>query len=90
MIEPCGRQYEGEIIDGKKHGVGIHINENGETYEGYWEMNVKRGFGRYTFSNGDVYIGTFDLDKPNGHGKMDFFLSRNIYEGQWKDGKGTG
>ena len=36
MIECQGRQYEGEVIDGKKHGVGIYINESGELYEGYW------------------------------------------------------
>lgn len=90
IFESCGRSYEGEVIDGKKHGVGILFTENGETYAGFWENDVKKGFGRYTYSNGDIYVGTFDKDKPNGHGKMDFYLSGYIYEGQWKDGKGTG
>ena len=59
ILESCGRSYEGEVINGKKHGVGILFTENGETYAGFWEKNVKKGFGKYTYSNGDIYVGTF-------------------------------
>ena len=88
--EDGGSHYEGEIKDNKKHGVGVHFTEIGETYEGYWENNIKKGFGKYTFSNGDIYIGNFEDNKPNGHGKMDYHLSSNVYEGHWKDGKASG
>jgi len=90
VYEDGGSYYEGEIKAGKKHGVGVHVTQNGETYEGYWDNSVKKGFGKYTFSNGDSYIGNFDQNRPNGHGKMDYFLSGNVYEGNWKEGKATG
>ena len=90
IYEEGGGKYEGEIRDGKKHGVGVYVSQNGETYEGYWENSQKTGFGKYTYSNGDTYTGNFSQNRPNGHGKMDYYLSGNIYEGQWRDGKASG
>jgi hypothetical protein len=31
--------YEGELLDGKKHGYGIYKWESGSKYEGQWRDN---------------------------------------------------
>ena len=38
---PNGNIYEGDVLDGKKHGYGVFVFSNGQRYEGYW-VNNKR------------------------------------------------
>ena len=37
--------YYGDITDGKRHGQGILLYENGRIYEGNWECDFKHGQG---------------------------------------------
>jgi hypothetical protein len=51
--------YEGEVKNGKAHGVGIFRFSDGSTYEGKVKKNKIHGKGKYTASNGNVYEGKF-------------------------------
>ena len=51
--------YEGEVIKGKAHGVGIFTFSDGSTYEGKVSKNRIHGIGIYTDSQGKVYEGKF-------------------------------
>jgi hypothetical protein len=35
--------YEGDILDGKKHGFGKMLYKNGNVYEGKWKNDKKHG-----------------------------------------------
>ena len=41
-----GNVYEGEMKDGKKHGIGKKIWKVGHIYEGIWKLNERDGFGK--------------------------------------------
>lgn len=43
-----GETYEGEYLNGKRHGQGTYTYKNGFIYEGYFIENLKDGFGKYT------------------------------------------
>lgn len=36
-----GRKYKGQWVDGKQHGKGAFISNNGEQRNGLWENGVK-------------------------------------------------
>lgn len=57
-------RYEGEWLNGKRHGIGIFYYANGSKYEGEWSENYKDGFALFTQDSGDLQIGTFIKDKP--------------------------
>ncbi|EKX36091.1 hypothetical protein GUITHDRAFT_165826 [Guillardia theta CCMP2712] len=53
-------KYSGEFKDGKMHGLGRFIFNNGDVYDGYWECNVMQGSfsrelderGKYKYADG--------------------------------------
>ena len=51
--------YEGEVKNGKAHGVGIFTFSDGSTYEGKVSKNRINGKGKYTDSQGKIYEGKF-------------------------------
>jgi len=51
--------YEGEVKNGKAHGMGIFTFSEGSTYEGKVSKNRIHGKGKYTDAKGKVYEGKF-------------------------------
>ena len=47
--------YEGEWLQGKRHGQGILRWEDGSVYKGSWVNNCSHGQGKLTYSDGGVY-----------------------------------
>ena len=45
MIWPNGSSYEGNFLQGEKHGFGRFKSFNGEEYTGFWEFNKREGEG---------------------------------------------
>ena len=44
-----GDVYEGDMLAGKKHGLGmITYAESGNSYDGQWKNNLKHGKGQFT------------------------------------------
>ena len=66
IIDENGNQYEGDCINGNKHGKGICDYTNGDQYEGQWENNKRHGNGVYYYADGSKYSGEFQNGKANG------------------------
>jgi len=49
--------YTGEIVNGKAHGKGESVYENGASYVGEYQNGNFHGYGKCTFPYGDVYEG---------------------------------
>ena len=60
-------EYLGELKDGKKHGHGTLIFNDGTKYVGEFKDDVIHGHGTLTYADGDVYVGGFSEDTEHGH-----------------------
>jgi len=75
-IEYDNGSYEGEIVDGYRHGKGKYTWADGSEYEGDWVKGKKCGFGIYR---------SYSKNEKDGSTYLSY-----IYEGEWKDGKKHG
>ena len=71
--------YDGEVTNGKKHGQGKIIYQNGNIYEGAWNDDMKDGHGKMAISEPKVHLLYQLYDYPC-----------NVYEGAYKDGEKNG
>ena len=81
-----GDTYEGETLDGKRHGHGTYRFADGTVYTGEFYSNNYNGHGKMQCANGDVYDGEYAIGKKNGYGVYKF-SSGKTYTGYWKDDK---
>jgi len=91
----CGSSpahYDGEWVDGRRHGQGTLFYNVEETsfYRGGWSADRRDGEGVAVYPSGSVYTGAWRDDKKNGHGKMEWKARREVYTGEWKDDKPHG
>ena len=56
--EPYWR-YEGDWVDGRQHGKGKEIFDDGSYYEGEWRNGLKSGKGNFVNSSRDYFKGEF-------------------------------
>jgi hypothetical protein len=82
---PSDEQYDGEWLDGSKHGTGRSIVP-GSVYEGNWEAGKRSGRGTITYSNGYRYVGEWKNDLQQGPGMLTCNDSDVIYQGSWVAG----
>lgn len=64
-------EYEGDFVNGKKHGVGTEKFPDGRVYEGEFFEDLKEGFGIMHFnqnSNIKKYIGFWKNNVCEGNG----------------------
>ena len=54
---PIRNEYEGNFIDGQRHGFGVFRYASGAKYSGYWKKNLKSGKGEFMFKNGSIFKG---------------------------------
>ena len=99
-----GDVYEGEILNGKRHGHGTYTWAYGDTYEGDWKDGKRCGRGKliqYGKSpTGETYMKySYDVEwldsKEHGHGicvEGDFGWEKmdKVFEGEWVNGKRQG
>lgn len=99
-----GDVYEGEILNGKRHGHGTYTWADGDTYEGEWKDGKLCGRGKliqYGKSpSGETYMkysydGEWLDNREHGHGicvEGDFGWEKmdKVFEGEWVDGKRQG
>ncbi len=82
-----GGVFVGEWQNGRKHGRGKLIYNNGEgEYVGDFHSGRKHGSGRMTYGDGSVYDGGWRDGKWHGHGVC-ISKSGKQSEGVWKSGK---
>ena len=66
------KYYEGELVDGKKHGKGIMYDIDGKrVYEGEWKNDKRVGNGICYIKGGKIYEGY--LNDDNWYGQGTFF-----------------
>jgi hypothetical protein len=76
-------RYEGDAVDGRKHGEGTVVLANGDRYTGQWVDDEKHGRGTYSFANGDQYTGEWDNGRFHGTGTY-AFKNGGRYTGPWR------
>lgn len=62
MIYQDKSVYNGEILNGKRHGIGMMAFSNGEKYKGYWNEDMIYGSGYY-YTKKAVYYGIWENNK---------------------------
>ena len=71
-----GDHYEGEMLNGYRHGKGKYVWGSGAEYEGDWVNGKRTGYGIYR-----------SLSKKDYDGSI---YAEYSYEGEWKDSKKHG
>jgi hypothetical protein len=83
--------YTGQWQDGKRHGKGVMVWDDGDIYDGDFMFDKRHGRGKYTYTSGNVYEGMWAEDKKDGEGKF-LWTSGSSYTGCYrhdqKNGKG--
>lgn len=59
-----GMKYQGEVVDGLRHGVGTQFWSDGSAYSGNWYRNCRKGEGVHTFRDGSTFSGEWSFDLP--------------------------
>ncbi|KAM9385759.1 ankyrin repeat and MYND domain-containing protein 1-like [Pholidichthys leucotaenia] len=67
-----GSRYEGEFVNGLKHGRGKYSWRNGEYYEGSFYKDYRHGGGVHCWPTGHRFIGKFYLNRKEGYGQQVF------------------
>lgn len=97
MNQSGGPEYEGALLDGKKHGKGVLTCANGDTFSGNWNNDIFVN-GVIEFSNGCTFRGIClegkmkfgKLEYPNKdriRGAGDYYVGN--FEGLKEHGHGT-
>ena len=83
--------YRGELLNGKRQGLGVMQYRKARLYEGMWDNDQRNGTGMERYSNGNRYEGDFKNGKPHGKG-IYTWSNGEVYEGEWvcglKEGQG--
>jgi hypothetical protein len=62
--------YDGEWVNGIKHGKGKLSMRDGSFYEGDFQEGEIVGEGEFHFANGSTYKGSFYLGEKHGKGEL--------------------
>jgi hypothetical protein len=74
--------YEGDWINGRRHGFGIMTYTNGEIYEGDWINGRRCGFGIMTYPQKD------NENEEGDYARI--YHTQDQYAGEWKQNKRHG
>ncbi len=86
---PTGESYEGQWLNGKRHGAGIAIWKNASRYEGEWRDDLLAGYGIFSSPNsGSHYEGEFAAGRQEGVGVV--VAKDGVYAGELRGGKKEG
>jgi serine/threonine protein kinase len=66
-----GSSYVGQLVDGRRSGLGVLTYKDGDTQAGEWKDNVLNGLGREHLNDGPVYEGQWSNGVPSGLGVRD-------------------
>lgn len=77
--------YEGEYLNGARHGEGTYTFGSGARYVGEYRENLKHGQGTFYYVDGSVYEGEWENDAREGAGVYTY-PNGDTYDGQWRQG----
>ncbi|XP_034736902.1 ankyrin repeat and MYND domain-containing protein 1 isoform X2 [Etheostoma cragini] len=89
---PDGSRYEGEFVNGFKHGRGRYTWKNGEFYEGSFYKDYRHGDGLYCWPTGHKFTGKFYLNRQEGYGQQlfpDGAIFQGLYHADQRFGPGV-
>lgn len=79
--------YDGEFVDGKRHGSGREFSVSHETvYQGQWKENLYDGDGTMWKEDGGRYEGVFVDGVITGEGSYYHPDGKLVYHGMFKNG----
>ena len=81
--------YEGEFLNGLRHGLGKHSWSNGDVYIGNWVDNMRHGKGIMMYANKNMYDGEWYENMKSGNGTMIYAIGEE-YRGSWQSDKHNG
>ena len=79
-------KYDGEFLNGNRHGFGTYFYANGNKYIGEWSNDRPNGKGTMIFSSGAKYIGDVKNGKRHGQGSY-FYSDGERLTGKWNEGE---
>ena len=82
-------KYIGEWKDGKQHGQGIEVWEDGKKYFGKFKNDKRHGQGSFTWPDGTKFSGQYVNGKQHGQGTF-IWANGDKYVGEFTDGKQNG
>lgn len=93
--EKSGKEkFKGQILKGKRNGMGYILYKNGDFYAGDFYRNDIKGFGLYMAAGNvkncadcKVYVGNWSEGKKSGFGVCYGVDGEVIYKGQFADDK---
>lgn len=87
VVYPSGDKYDGDMVEGKRHGKGTYYERaTGNKYEGEWKDDMRHGRGVLTSGASDfIYDGEWVGDKRTGNGHCTI-RGRESYTGEWAIG----
>ena len=95
---PNGDIYDGEWLEGKRHGRGVYAYRSGDKFVGEFAHGMREGFGVFVGADGDIngltvrgrrYEGEWKNGRMEGRGLF-VHGDGNSYDGDFKDGKPHG
>ncbi|MBF0426980.1 MAG: SUMF1/EgtB/PvdO family nonheme iron enzyme [Magnetococcales bacterium] len=86
---PSGGRYEGELLNGKRHGKGTFTWPDGASYTGDYRQDERTGAGVFTWPNGSRYEGQFVAGKRHGKGTF-IWPDGARYVGEYQNGQRHG
>eukprot|EP00929_Paragymnodinium_shiwhaense_P108258 TRINITY_DN7458_c0_g1_i1.p1 TRINITY_DN7458_c0_g1~~TRINITY_DN7458_c0_g1_i1.p1 ORF type:complete len:587 (-),score=53.16 TRINITY_DN7458_c0_g1_i1:79-1839(-) len=86
---PDGNKYEGQLVDGKRHGRGVLTLGDGTTYDADWRNDRRHGEGSELFPDGSRFTGKYADGLRSGHGVMTW-PEGSRYCGQFSRGRANG
>ena len=74
LIKANRDKYEGEFLNGKKHGDGVITYADGNVYIGHWREGRRHGHGQYLYQAREA-----DLNEDDDHFAAKGILRMNVY-----------
>ena len=81
-------RYEGEYVNGKKHGHGKFFLGDGSVYTGSFINGEIEGHGQRTWPDGSMYTGEFKFGEMDGEGEFEGPAGRFL--GTWRQNQREG
>jgi len=78
---------EGQWKQGKLHGFGRIIDEEGNCYIGEFADGLRDGQGRFIWKSGDIFDGYYSKGEIHGWGTFFYAASAEAYNGLWCQGE---
>lgn len=86
LDEESGEIYEGQWLNGRRHGHGVCVYADGTMYEGGWRLGAEHGRGALmTGDRTPIYSGDWADGLPHGQGVYRWACG-DSYSGDWREG----